>query len=116
MKIDEVKLRLKNFIHNTIDLYVSPTNFFDKMKNSTAKLWVDQNIWKLNKAIEAFGDEHGEIDEDKVLEYYEKALFENGELKLDIKSMIPSQYDWIKEYLPNKLILFKVDDLRRIFK
>ena len=64
MKIDEVKLRLKNFIHNTIDLYVSPTNFFDKMKNSTAKLWVDQNIWKLNKAIEAFGDEHGEIDED----------------------------------------------------
>ena len=116
MKIDEVKLRLKNFIHNTIDLYVSPTNFFDKMKNSTAKLWVDQNIWKLNKAIEAFGDEHDEIDEDKVLEYYEKALFENGELKLDIKSMIPSQYDWIKEYLPNKLILFKVDDLRRIFK
>ena len=36
MKIDEGKLRLKNFIHNTIDLYVSPTNFFDKMKNSTA--------------------------------------------------------------------------------
>ena len=116
MKTDEVKLRIRNFIHNTIDLYVSPTNFFDKMKNSTAKLWVDQNIYKLNKAIDAFSDENDEIDENKVLEYYEKALFENGELKLDIKSMIPSQYDWLKEYLPNKLILFKTDDLRRIFK
>jgi hypothetical protein len=116
MKTDEVKLRIRNFIHNTIDLYVSPTNFFDKMKNSTAKLWLDQNIYKLNKAIDAFSDENDEIDENKVLEYYEKALFENGELKLDIKSMIPSQYDWLKEYLPNKLILFKTDDLRRIFK
>lgn len=116
MKTDEVKLRINKFINDTIDLYVPPTNFFDKMKNSTAKLWVDQNMWKLNKAIEAFADENGEIDEDKVLHYYEQALFENGEMKLDVKGMIPKQYEWIKEYLPNKLILFKTEDFRRIFK
>lgn len=116
MKTDEIKIRLKNFIHDTIDLYISPNNLFDKMKNSTAKLWVDQNIWKLYKAIDSFGDENNEIDEEKVMEYYDNALFENGEMKLDIKGMIPSQYEWIKDYLPNKVILFKSEDLKRIFR
>ena len=37
-------------------------------------------------------------------------------MRLDIKTMIPQQYEWIKEYLPNKIILFKVDDFRNIFK
>ena len=65
MKTDELKLRVKKFLDNTIDLYLPPTNFFDKMKNSTAKLWLDQNMWKLGKAVDAFGDEDGEIDEEK---------------------------------------------------
>lgn len=116
MKTDEVKLRIKNFIDNTIDLYIPPTNLFDKIKNSTAKLWIDQNMWKLSKAIDAFADEDDEIDEEKILHYYENSLFENGEMKLDIKSMIPVQFNWVKEYLPNKLILFKTEDFRRIFK
>jgi hypothetical protein len=50
------------------------------------------------------------------MKYYEQALFENGELRLDVKSMIPESFEWIKEYLPNKIILFKVDDFRHIFK
>lgn len=116
MKTDELKLRVKKFLDNTIDLYLPPTNFFDKMKNSTAKLWLDQNMWKLGKAVNAFGDEDGEIDEEKIIHYYENILFENGEMKLDVKEMIPSQYEWLKEFLPNKLILFKTDDFRRIFK
>ena len=115
MKIDELKLRINQFIHGTIDLYLPPTNFFDKMKNSTAKLWVDQNIWKLYKAIDSFGDQNHEIDIDKVLSYYEDALFENDELRLDVKSMIPQQYIWLMEYLPNKVILFKKEDLKHLF-
>ena len=35
------------------------------------------------------------------MKHYEHSLFENGEMRLDIKSMIPQQYEWIKEYLPN---------------
>lgn len=115
MRTDEVKLRVKNFINNTIDLYMPPTNFFDKMKNSTAKLWLDQNMWRINKVIDAFGDEHNEIDVLKIKEYYVGTIFENGEMRLDIKSMIPSQYEWLKEYLPNKIVLFKVEDFNNIF-
>jgi hypothetical protein len=116
MKTDELKLRVIKFVNNTIDLYIPPTNFFDKLKNSTAKLWVEQNQWRFAKAIEAFGDEHDEIDTDRVMAHYEHSLFDNGELRLDIKSMIPDSFGWLKEYLPNKIILFKVDDFRNIFR
>jgi len=115
MKIDEIKLRINQFLQGTIDLYLPPTNFFDKMKNATAKLWIDQNMWKLNKALDSFGDQNGEIDAEKIITYYEDALFENGELRLDVKSMIPKQYEWLNEYLPNKVILFKKEDLIHLF-
>lgn len=115
MKTDEVKLRLHKFLNSTIDLYLPPTSFFDKMKNSTAKLWVDQNMWKIDKALNAFGDMNHEIDIDKVMEVYQDALFENGEMRLDVKGMLPEQFDWLKDMLPNKIILFKVDDFKHIF-
>ena len=60
-----MKMRIHHFVHNTIDLYLPPTNFLDKMKNATAKLWIDQNIWQVNKILDSFGDEHGEIDFEK---------------------------------------------------
>ena len=116
MRTDEIKLRLKKFLNNTIDLYMPPTNFFDKMKNSTAKFWLEQNMWRINKVIDAFGDEHNEIDVKMLKEYYVNTIFENGELRLDIKSMIPQQYSWINEYLPNKIVLFKVEDFEEIFE
>lgn len=115
MKMDEVKLRINQFIHGTIDLYIPPTTFFDKMKHATAKLWVDQNIWKLYNILDKFGDQNGEIDIEKVVTYYEETIFENGELRLDVKTMIPRQYDWINEYLPNKIIVFKKEDLNYLF-
>lgn len=115
MKTDEIKMRLHRFLNNTIDLYLPPISFFDKMKNSTAKLWVDQNMWKLDKALEAFGDANKEVDIDKVMDAYQNALFENGEMRLDVKGMLPESFEWLKDMLPNKIILFKVDDFYRIF-
>lgn len=115
MKTDEIKLRVYKFLENTIDLYIPPIGFFDKMKNSTAKLWLEQNKWKMDKAVDSFGDENMEIDIETILKHYEKALFENGELRIDIKTMIPQQFEWVKDYLPNKIILFKKDDLNSIF-
>jgi hypothetical protein len=115
MKIDGIKLRINQFINSTIDLYLPPTNFFDKMKNATAKLWIDQNMWRLNKALDSFGDQNGEIDIDKILCYYEDLIFEQDELRLDVKSMIPKQYEWLNDYLPNKIILFKKEDLKHLF-
>lgn len=116
MKTDEMKLRIHKFLNDTIDLYMPPNGFIDKMKNSTAKLWLEQNSWMLFKAIDAFGDENHEIDTDKVLSIYEDSLFENGELRVDVKTIIPQQYEWLKDYLPNKIILFKKDDLKNIFR
>jgi hypothetical protein len=115
MKTDEIKLRVYKFLENTIDLYIPPIGFFDKMKNSTAKLWLEQNKWKMDKAVDSFGDENMEIDIETILKHYEQALFENGELRIDIKTMIPQQFEWVKDYLPNKIILFKKDDLNSIF-
>lgn len=116
MKTDELKLRIDKFVYDTLDLYMPPTNFIDKLKNSTAKLWYDQNKWKMNKALEAFSDENHEIDMEDVIRHYEDALFENGEMRLDVKTVLPVQYEWLKDYLPNKIILFKKDDLKNIFK
>jgi hypothetical protein len=115
MKVDEVKLRINQFINGTIDLYIPPTSLFDKMKHATAKLWVDQNMWRIYNIIDKFGDQNGEIDIEKVLSYYEDVLFEHDELRLDIKSMIPKEYTWINEYLPNKIIVFKKEDLNYLF-
>ena len=115
MKIDEIKLRINQFINGTIDLYLPPNNFFDKMKNATAKLWIDQNMWRLHKVLNSFGDQNGEIDVEKIMCYYEDSLFENDELRLDVKSMIPRQYEWLNDYLPNKIILFKKEDLKHLF-
>ena len=48
MKTDEMKLRIHKFLNDTIDLYMPPNGFIDKMKNSTAKLWLEQNKWCLS--------------------------------------------------------------------
>lgn len=116
MKTDELKMRLHKFVNSTIDLYIPPTNFLDKIKNSTAKLWIDQNIWRIDVLLDSFGDQNHEIDSSKILHYYENALFENDELRLDIKDMIPSEFGWMRDQLPDKIILFRKDDLRRIFE
>ena len=115
MKIEEIKMRMHKFVNNMIDLYMPPTNFLDKMKNATAKLWIDQNIWQIDAMLDSFGDKDHQIDVDKIMEYYEDVLFEDGDLRLDIKSMIPDDYEWMKNQLPNKIILFKKEDLHNIF-
>lgn len=116
MRVDEIKLKVKNFALNTIDLYIPPTNFFDKIKNTTAKFWVEQNVWRLNKILDAFSDENHEIDTDKLIAQYDNVLFDqNGEMSVDIKQMIPNDYDTIKTLLPDKIILFKREDLHNIF-
>lgn len=116
MTTSEIKLRINRFLNNTIDLYMPPTSFLDKMKNSTAKFWLEQNSWRINKAVDVFGDSNNNIDIDVLMKHYEDTLFENGELKLDIKGMIPESMKWLNEYLPNKIILFKKEDLYNIFK
>lgn len=115
MKIDELKLRVSTFIDETIDMYIPQNGFFNKIKNSTIKLWVHQNTWKMNKIMDAFKDENGEIDPYFVINEYEKSLFENGEFRLDIKNIIPPEYTEVLNMLPDKIVVFKKEDLYKLF-
>ena len=114
MKIDELKLRINNFAGELIDMYFPPTDFFGKMKNATMKLWVDQNMWKLNGILDQFKDQNGEINVQCIKTHYENILFENGELRLNINEMIPDNLETIKSLLPNKIILLHKDDLYKL--
>ena len=114
MKIDELKLRINNFAGEIIDMYFPPVDFFGKMKNATMKLWVDQNIWKLDAILDQFKDINGEINVECIKKHYEDVLFENGELRLDINEMIPDNLETLKTLLPNKIILLHKNDLYKL--
>lgn len=116
MKPDEVKMRIMKFLDKTIDAYIPKINILDKVKNGTIKLWLDQNINKIDPILAIFVDSQGEIDVKFISKYYEDILFENGEFKMDIRDLIPDDYGIVKEILPNKIILFKRNDLNDIFE
>lgn len=115
MNVEDIKGRIKTFICNTIDLYMPPTNIMGKMQNATAKLYLNNNFHQIGKIVDAFKDENDEIDTDEVIKTYEDTLFDNGELRFDIKTILPSDMEWLKTLLPNKIILFKKGDLQNIF-
>lgn len=114
MKVDELKLRINNFAGELIDMYVPPIDFFGKMKNATMKLWVDQNMWKLDNILDQFADQNHCIDVQKVKTMYENVLFENDELRLDLYELLPESMENIKQFLPNKIILLKKQDLYKL--
>lgn len=116
MKTDEIKLRIANFLENTIDLYLPLDSVSNKLLNATAKLWVSQNLYKIGDILSAFGDKNDDIDTEKVKHIYEEALFENGNFNIDIKAILPDSMGFIKQILPDKIIAFTKDDLYKIFE
>lgn len=116
MSTEEVKMRIVKFINKTMDAYIPQSNVVDRLKNCTFKLWFEQNISRIDPILATFVDSKGELDIKFITHYYEEALFEKGEFKLDIRDLIPDDYVFIKEMLPNKLILFKKNDLIEIFE
>lgn len=114
MKTDEIKLRVVTFIDDIIDMYMSCDSLIGKIKNSTAKLWVDQNAYKLDSILEIFCDRNNEIDVQKIAEYYEDTLFENGDLRVDIRQIVPEKMSMVKDFLPNKIVVLTRDDLHKL--
>ena len=57
-------------------------------------------------------DERGTIDEDIILEEYSKVIGESG-LIIDIRDFVKNEF--IRNLLPNKALIIKKDDLRKIF-
>lgn len=111
-----MKLRIKTFLNRTVDLYLPCNNIINKLTNATAKLYLEQHIDSLNKYLNMFANEDGEIDEHVVIRTYEQALFnDDGELQVDVKELLTDNFDISGSFLPDKIIIFKKDDFYRIF-
>lgn len=118
MQVDALKLRLMSFVKRTIDLYLPCTNVINKLGNATAKLYIEQHIGTLDKILNEFADENGEIDGNVVARSYEDALFgDSGELQVNIKELLSDKMNSsVVAFLPERIILFHKEDLRKIFE
>lgn len=112
MKASEFKLSIVTGINNLIDDYFGSNSKADKFINSTLKILVKQNTYKLDEFLGIFMDERGTIDEDIILEEYSKVIGESG-LIIDIRDFVKNEF--IRNLLPNKALIIKKDDLRKIF-
>jgi hypothetical protein len=113
MKASEFKLSVVSGINNLIDDYFGSSSKADKFINSTLKIMVKQNTYKLDGVLGLFTDEHGMIDENIIIEEYSKVIGESGFI-LDIRDFIKN--DMVKNLLPNKALIIKKDDLRKMFQ
>lgn len=111
MKASEFKLCLVSGVNNLIDDYFGSHTMADKFINSTLKILVKQNTYKVDNILDLFTDEHGMIDENIIIEEYSKVIGESGFI-LDIREFIKN--DMIRNLLPNKALIIKKDDIRKM--
>ena len=111
MKKEELKYSIIQYIHQLINDVLPESGLISKLSNRTAKYWVEQNQWRLDEIISVFTDKDECIDTKKLAEMYEDVLFENGELRLSLKEIAPNS---VKTMLPDKIMIFKKDDLHAL--
>lgn len=112
MKASEFKLSIVQGINNLIDDYFGSSAMGDRFINSTLKILVRQNTYKLDNIVELFTDEHGCVDEEIIIEEYSKVLGESGFI-FDLRDMIKNEM--IRGMLPNRALIIKSEDLRKMF-
>jgi methylase of polypeptide subunit release factors len=108
MKKHEVKLRLVCGVNELIDIYFGDNSIKDNLINSTLKVIVKQNTYKLEPILDLFADENGDIDEHIIIEEYSKILGEKG-IVIDLRDFIKNEM--VQKVLPDKAIVFKSEDL-----
>ena len=114
MKPDEIKLRITSYADDLINKLFPNDNFFNKLKGATAKYWIKQNVWKLDKILTNFVDKDGEINMIDTVNFFVNEIFnENEEFTLDIQSLFENNQ--LSQYLPNKIIVFTKSDLVKLF-
>lgn len=112
MRKEEISYNIKKYVCKLIDDMIPAEGIVGKIENATAKYWVEQNQWRLDKILSSLTDQNGEIDPNLLIEQYKKVLFENGELRLSIKDILPDVYGSL---LPDKIVIFTIDDLYQLF-
>ena len=108
MKASEVKLKLIGFANGLIDTYFSGVSVTEKMINSTLKIIIKQNAYRADTILSLFADANGEINMKEIIYEYADKIGDNG-ITIDIRNYVNN--DFIKQYLPNKVLIVKKDDL-----
>ena len=111
MRKEELKYSITQYVNQLINDVLPESGILGKLSNRTAKYWVEQNQWRLDEILSVFTDKDECIDTKRLAEMYEDALFENGELRLSLKEIVPNSF---KDMLPDKIMIFKRDDLYKL--
>ena len=59
MKIGEVKLKLSNAVLNLIDTYFNGKDMSERFINSTLKIILKQNLYRVDSVLSLFADKDG---------------------------------------------------------
>jgi hypothetical protein len=113
MKIGELKIRLSNSVIGLIDTYFSGTALNEKFINSTLKILLKQNLYKLDSMLSLFADKDGNINADEIINEYSKMIDDNG-LIFDLKNFIDN--DLIKSFIPDKALIIKREDILNLLR
>lgn len=108
MKISEFKLRVISKLNSLIDEYFGSSTINERFINSTLKFIVKQNSNKYDNVLNLFSDENGEIDMYTLVDYYAEVVGDEG-FRFDLKQYISNEY--IRNMIPNKVLLLKKDDI-----
>lgn len=111
MKVGEVKLRLTSAVMGMIDTYFGGNALNEKFINSTLKILVKQNVYKIDPMLDLFADQNGEIDATEIVAEYANMIDENGYI-FDLKQYVDN--DTIKALIPNKVLVVKREDILKI--
>lgn len=112
MKIGEVKMKLSNSVMGLIDTYFSGNALNEKFINSTLKIILKQNLYKIDSILSLFTDQNGDINTDEIVMEYSKMIDENG-IVFDLKKYIDN--DLVKTIVPDKILILKREDILNIF-
>ena len=66
----EIQLRLETYVNDIINQIFPGNDMFNKLKSTTAKYWVKQNIWRMDNILNNFVDREGLIDIEEAINFY----------------------------------------------
>lgn len=113
MKIGEVKMKISNVIINLIDTYFPSSAINEKFINSTLKIILKQNLYKIDSVLSLFADKNGDIDMNEIVNEYSKMIGEDG-IIFDLKTYINN--DIAKSLIPDKILVIKQEDILQLLK
>jgi hypothetical protein len=111
MKTGEVKIRISKAVFGMIDTYFSGTAINEKFINSTLKIIVKQNLYKLDSILELFADKNGEVDAAEIVAEYANMIDEKGFI-FDLKQYVNNEM--VKSLIPDKVLVIKREDILNI--